>query len=847
MKITGNRCPPKENDKLTATQLGFLESWIAQRAPWPSEERIAALLESDQEKWAQGIRVTTSGGLDDTWTNRGYEPENLWAYQPIAKVEPPRSGHPVDAFIDQRLEQLNLSSADLADRRTLIRRVTFGLTGLPPTPKEIENFLTDKEPTEKAFAKVVDRLLESPHYGERMAQHWLDVVRYADSSGFANDYVRGNTWRYRDYVIRAFNDDKPYDDFIREQIAGDEMDASDPEKLVAVGFLRMGPWELTGMEVAKVARQRFLDDVTDIVGQTFLAHMMQCARCHDHKFDPVPTRDYYSMQAVFSSTQLVERPAAFLECENTSGFAEEKKILDARKKAHNASIKALNSKVSLDAGRQWLVKNGHDVTTFDMAVEELGKNVTLQKVRKHLQDQKVSPNLIPPLKAGFTPADYGLERVSRKGLQRLAWEYDRYQPVAFSVHNGVTVNRVAVHAPIALPENPNKGGTKEKTSILAGGDPFSPTEDVSPGVLSAVNHLNPKLAASIPSTMSGRRSSLAHWIASPSNPLTPRVIVNRVWQWHFGQALAGNPNNFGATGKKPSHPKLLDWLANEFVQSGWSFKHLNRLIVSSDTYRRSTEHPAPDALAEKDAHGTSYAVFRPRRLSAEELRDAMLEVSGELNKTLGGIPSRPEINFEAAMQPRQVMGSFAEAWQPNPLPRDRHRRSIYALRIRGQRDPMMEVFNSPPSELSCEARESSTVTPQVFSLFNSQSTYQRALALAARVQQETNTDHAAIERAFRLVNGRPPDPEEAKACLAHWQSMTIRHGDTTIAFPSPPTSVRRDAIEENTGEKFSFTEYLPAYESFVADLQPQDVDTKTRALADVCLVLFNANEFSYVY
>ena len=341
--------------------------------------------------------------------------------------------------------------------------------------------------------------------------------------------------------------------------------------------------------------------------------------------------------------------------------------------------------------------------------------------------QRVDPSLIPGPKAGFAPQDFGMERIARKGIQRLQWRLDRYRPIALSVYSGHTPQRTAVMAPQRMPSELTSGEL-EQSSILAGGDPFSPTQPVSPGVLSACTAFGQVGGSpSISTEVAKRRLDLADWIVDPQNPLTARVIVNRVWQWHFGQALAGNPNNFGTTGKKPTHPRLLDWLATRFIEDGWSVKSLHRVIMSSEAYRRSTDHPDPRRLQERDSSGTSYAAFLPRRLAAEELRDAMLFVSGELNPTLSGIPVRPEMNLEAALQPRMVMGTFAEAWQPSPLPEQRHRRSLYALKLRGHRDPFFEVFNAPAPDLSCEAREVSTVTPQVFSMFNSEITFDRAL------------------------------------------------------------------------------------------------------------------------
>jgi hypothetical protein len=455
----------------------------------------------------------------------------------------------------------------------------------------------------------------------------------------------------------------------------------------------------------------------------------------------------------------------------------------------------------------------------------------------------------PPKLYGFTPEDYGNERVARKGIERIRWELDRYQPFAFAVYSGRTPEVKAVLAPVRPPADRLTKGELEASAILTGGDPFSPGAPVPPGVISAVGGFNPALAAAIPTDIDGRRRALADWIIHPANPLTARVIVNRIWQQHFNQPLAGNPNNFGANGKKPTHPELLDWLAATLIENGWSLKALHRLIMASAAYRRAGVGSIPPAAEAPSAEALAadYLIFKPRRLAAEELRDAMLSVSGELNPALGGIPSRPEINLEAALQPRQVMGTFAEAWQPNPRPEQRHRRSIYTLKIRGQRDPFMEVFNEPSPDLSCEARDASTVTPQVFSLFNSAASANRALAFAARLQREKLPRAATIDRAFLFAFGRPPSPAERTATLAHWDAMTARHRTLTLPPLELPRVVKREAVEENTGEKFTFEEKLTVYEDFVPDLRPADVDVSTRALADVCLVLFNANEFVYVY
>ena len=847
--------PPKEPDRLSAQQIDWLKEWITAGAPWPDVDQQQQIGTAHAAQWSaeDGLIIQTSGGLSADWTNRRYKPEGMWAYQPVRKpaVTPRVAQNPIDHFIAAKLPA-GLTPAPAADARTFIRRATFDLTGLPPPPEAVAAFeAASRTDPEGAIASLIDRLLASPHYGERMAQHWLDVVRYADSSGFANDFERGNAWRYRDYVVRSFGNDKPYDRFIREQIAGDELDPKNPEAVIATGFLRMGPWELTGMEVAKIARQRFLDDVTNSVGETFLAQSLQCARCHDHKFDPVPTRDYYSIQATFATTQLAERPAAFLPGENTAGF-EERKYLEPRREDYLATLRRLDAQMLVAAGK-WFQEKGLDPTKWNAAVaqartqERGGKRREFEGVfnvaRTALTRQKVPEDQFPPKLLGFSPEDYGNERVARKGMERLKWELDRYEPIALAVYNGRTPELKGVFNPLRMPANPMTEGELEQTCILTYGDPFALGEKVSPGVLSAIG-VAPKTP--LPDSIEGRRAVFAEWVAAAENPLTTRAIANRVWLWHFGQPLAGNPNNFGSTGKKPTHPELLDWLAATFVEQGWSFKALHRVIMTSEAYRRGSAHPFGQILAEKDPAGTSYAAFKPRRLTAEELRDAMLAATGELNPTLGGIPNRPEMNLEAALQPRQVMGTFASAWVPNPLPAQRHRRSLYALKIRGLPDPAMEVFNQPTPDFSCERRDASTVTPQVFSLFNGAASHARALALAARVVRETSSDAAAINRCFALSYLRAPTAAELAACLAHWTNISALVASAPPVTSAPPREVRREAVEENTGEKFTFQERLHANVDFVPDLRPGDVPLRTRALADVCLALFNANEFSYV-
>lgn len=831
----GYAMPPKEAERLTDAEIWAIRDWIDGGAPWPDSQRRAQIYED----YAEGIVWPTSGGQSQAWTQRKYSVDDLWAYRPVPSVEVPEDTNPVDYLIGRELDRKRIVGMAEADRRTLIRRATFDLLGLPPTPEEVRAFVGDPRSTSEAMSDVIERLLASPHYGEQWGRHWLDVVRYADSSGFANDWERPNAWRYRDYVIRAFNDDKPYRQFVREQIAGDELykqrlsagDDADPELLIAAGFLRMGPWEHTAMSVAKVTRQQFLDDITDSVGQVFMAHALQCARCHDHKFDPVPTRDYYAIQALFATTQFAEVEAEWLKEENLQGMDEDRRYLEKQIAANDVVLKNV-VEAKAQAEKNWFKQQGLPYESS-----------------REAKRAGAPPEHIPPITELIGPNVFGQERLGRKWQVRLPWELDRYRPIAFTVYNGKT--HFGPHSRRLLkPVDPMAQGTLEVTHILTGGDPFAPADEVDPGLLSAVRSSQ---GYHVPNAATGRRLAFADWLTQPEHPLTARVMVNRIWQHHFGRALAPNPNNFGTTGKKPTHPQLLDWLAKRFVSSGWSVKQLHRTIMNSATYRRGSlsevrQMTAPDGwrLPTREDRD-SYAYFLPRRLAAEEIRDAMLRTTDELNPAIGGIPARPDMNLEAALQPRMIMGTFAPSYVPNPKPEQRNRRSIYALRLRGQRDPFMETFNQPGSEKSCELRDRSLVSPQALTLLNSAETYDRALALAQRLMRETDDDEAAVERLFWLAYSRSPTSQESTMTLEHWQSMTARQAERKPQPTEFPTEIVRTATEENTGEPFQFTERLFGYEDYVSDLQAYQVDAKTRALGDVCLAILNSNEFVFVY
>jgi len=712
--VEGRGLPPMPPaGALAASEIRLLREWIAGGAKWDAE------LPSNP-RWP-------------------LKPEDVWAFQPLRKP----AGSSVDEFINARLKG---KAAPRADKLTLLRRATYDLTGLPPEQSEIDAFVADK--SANAFAKVVERLLASPRYGERWGRHWLDVVRYADTDGYSNDFERPNAWRYRDYVIRSFQNDKPYDRFVMEQIAGDEWKPGDVEATLATGFLRMGPWEHTGMSVAAITRQAWLDDVTHNTAATFLGLTAGCARCHDHKFDPIPTREYYGMQAAFASTQFAQRPAPFLPSEQRADFA---------------------------AGLE-----------------------QAQKLNAHYSD------LAEALKNATDKADLERERIHRKRAEIAKRATTRYRPAAFSVETKPA----------------------EETFILTAGNLRSPGEKVSPMVLSAAFRYNARAKVELPESAESRRLTLAKWIANAENPLTARVMVNRIWQYHFGRGIAGNPNNLGKMGKKPSHPELLDWLAVRFIETGWSVKAMHRVMMLSEAYQRQA-----------GAENEDYSAFAPRRLEAEELRDSVLAISGELSLDAGGPGTFPEIHQDVANQARLIMGTLAPPYEPSPRRSQRNRRTIYTFQKRGIGDPMLEVFNSASLNDSCEQREASTVPLQAFTLLNGKFSRDMSLALAARVAGDPD----AVGSLFLRILKRAPSVAERSKMTA----LLARP-----LGPAPALQVRRPLVRslvgEHTGKQFDYQEEALG-EPYEENLHASQVSLRVRALAEVALVLFNTSEFVYVY
>ncbi len=607
-----------------------------------------------------------------------------WAFQPRADVPIPatRSSwvrNPVDAFILQQLEIRGLHPAPQADRATLARRVHFDVTGLPPTPAELGAFLRDTAPG--ASERLVDRLLASPRYGERGAQHWLDVVRYAETEGFEYDRYLPGLWRYRDYVIESLNQDRPYDQFVRQQLAGDEMVRGEPtlesnhDLLAAAGLHRLGPVRRNaGNQEVASSRNEVLTERTDLIGAAFLGLTVGCARCHDHRFDPIRQVDYYRLQAYFGAAH-----------EQNVVFEGETTIEEWRKRTKEISgeMKTLRGRIKLAQG------------------EERGR---LQAEHDELEAQRPEP-------------------------------------------------------PSTLATLRNDAEDATRIHVLSRGDHTKPLQPVNPRPLGV---LLPEDAPALPPDIQNPRSRLADWITDPDHPLSARVLVNRLWLGHFGRGIVETPNDFGFMGGRPSHPQLLDFLANELVRGGWRLKRIHRMILTSSTYRQASRNPDADTRGMQTDAGNRLLWRGPlRRLSAEEVRDAMLAASGELNLGYGGksvmLPAE-EALVDLLYDPTQ--------WRVADDPAQHRRRSVYLIAKRNLRLPFMEVFDQPALLTSCARRETSTHAPQSLELLNGSLANELAERFAARLQLEAGDGlEQLIERAYLLAASRRPTAREFH--LAH--------------------------------------------------------------------------------
>jgi hypothetical protein len=640
-----------------------------------------------------------------------------WAWRKPARPAPlavkdaawPRN--PIDRFILAKLESAGLTPAPPASRETLIRRVTFDLIGLPPTPEEIDAFVNDPAPD--AYERLIDRLLASPHYGERWGRHWLDVARFAESNGYEFDEVRPDAWRYRDYVIRAFNEDRPYDRFVLEQLAGDELFPDDPAALVATGFNLLGP-DMTDSSDQAQRRQNTLNDMTDTAGLAFLGLTLACARCHDHKFEPIPQSDYYRFQAFFTPATF-RRDLPIDGREQRETHARAQREYAALVKPTADALARLEEPYRRRLYEAQLVKLADEARAAHETPPDRRTAKQKELVEKTARLLVVSPQAVA---AALSPAD----RARRGELLAALKKFDDRKPAPLPVAMGLQ----------------DAAGPAPKTFLLERGELAHRGEEVQAGFPVIFE------PGAGPRVEANRRAALARWVASKDNPLTARVMVNRLWQHHFGRGLVPTPNDFGVRGERPTHPELLDWLATELVARGWSVKAMHRLMLLSATYRQSiryivsrTEKPDPD--------NRLFSRSNRLRLEGEIIRDSLLAVSGRLNRAMGGPGVFPPVPPEAA-----------QAWKASPDPRDHVRRSVYVFARRNLRFPFLEAFDLPDSSLSCPKRERSTTATQALTLLNAADVSEAAKALAARLTAEARTEDERIVLAYRRTLGRRP-------------------------------------------------------------------------------------------
>ena len=674
---------PKEG-KLTERQIADLVRWVEMGAPFPQAPK-------------SGVRTRDP---------------NHWAFQPPADVAVPAvkdEAWPqsvMDRFILAKIEAAGLSPAARADKRTLIRRVTFDLTGLPPTPAEIDAYLADE--SHDAFARVVDRLLDSPRYGERWGRHWLDVARYADSNGLDENICHGNAWRYRDYVVAAFNSDKPFDRFVAEQLAGDLLpfanEAQQHEQLIATGFLSIGPKVLAETDEAKM-RMDMVDEQLDTTGRAFMGLTLGCARCHDHKFDPIETADYYGLAGIFKSTLTMTK---YTKIADWHEHLLPSAAATAKKTEYDSKLTAKKAAVA------------EFVVAADKAVQE----------SLAADPNKKPPEKLETLYPEATKAELKKRRDELAALEKAGPDL----PAAM----GVTEDKI-IDLAIHVRGNPLKLG------------------DVVP-------RRTPPVMRSVPVPQftdkeSGRRQ-LAAWLVDPQHPLTSRVFVNRVWRWHFGKGLVRTTDNFGLLGEAPTHPELLDWLARRFIADGWSIKSLHRVILNSSTYQqaslsRQTRESSDRSLttsATADPENRLFSRADVRRLEAEAVRDSLLAVSGQLDLSMGGSLLK--------VKNREF---FFDHTSKDLTTYDSRRRSMYLPVVRNNVFDVFVLLDFPDPAVSSGNRATTVVAPQALLMLNSELAMQAAADLAGRVLADSKDDDQRLSRLYVMAYGREPSAEERQA------------------------------------------------------------------------------------
>lgn len=833
--VQEGKMPP--NAKLPASEVALLKRWIAAGANYPKEPLTPVV----------------------------HTIAPLWSFQPVRKLSIPRTPfdrlakNPLDHFLFAKLAQKGLKPSPPAARLPLLRRVTLDLTGLPPTPQEIRAFLSDRSPN--AYEKVVERLLASPAYGERWGRHWLDIVRFGESHGYEQNHLRPNAWPYRDYVIRAFNEDKPYNRFITEQLAGDVVGKGDPNVETATGFLVAGIHDTVGIQTEEGTRQQRSNDLDDMVattGAAFLGLTIGCAKCHDHKFDPIPQRDYYRLTAVFAGVRHGERPLTVRRLTGKEQqeaqsvrtrlqqIANEKGDIETTARAlvlqrHGktpATRPAVNARRNVDDFAPVTAKfvrftilatvDGAEPGLDELQVygEASDKNLALAANGAKATASSLLPNFpihqIAHLNDGILGNDHSwisneagkgwaqIELPAQASVRRVVWSrdggdnprFDDRLAVAYRIEvsldgkNWQTVsteagrtpaNEIVAYADILAAITPEqqtqiKRLNAERETLTKRAEELSPTRNayigqftapepvyllrrgdvmqrgdpVTPGALSQIKTLSPDLLSDENAPEPERRLALARWIASPQNPLTARVLVNRLWQYHFGRGLVSTPSDFGHNGEKPSHPELLDWLATEFMADGWRLKALHRLMVTSYAYQQASEANAKGMAT--DAGNVLLWRMPLRRMEGEALRDAILATSGKLDRRMGG-PGYPLFQYKVV---NVAIYATLEDYGPTTW-----RRGVYQQAARAIRDLLLGAFDCPESSVRTPRRESTTTALQSLALLNGPFITQQAGFFAERVRRQASQDRAKqVESAFQLAFGRSPTPTEQSDAVA---------------------------------------------------------------------------------
>lgn len=671
-----------------------------------------------------------------------------WAFEPVRRITPPAdtegwSMNATDRFVAAKLREQGLKPVGVADKRTLVRRAYFDLIGLPPSPEQVDAFVTDR--SLNAYPKLIDQLLASPHYGERWGRHWMDVVRYADTAGDNADYPVPEIQRYRDYIIDAFNTDKPYDQFVREQLAGDILAKQGPpdqyaERVVATGFIALSrryataPFELWHLTV---------EDTIETMGRAFMGLTLRCARCHDHKYDPVTKDDYYGLYGFFESTQY---PYAGSEELLTKTFARSGFVplasspdMEARIKAHKQEVEKLQTEIKKVEQDDPLAKRIADLKT------------QIDAKTKEVQDLESRSQSVGEAKAQLASLQQQRDQTNKQlqeKLKPLRTEFNKLQrpglppriPMAYAVCDGKPVESA-----LQVRGNPEDKGPTIKRR---------PPEFLARG-----------FAFDIPQGSSGRLE-LAQWLTSPGNPLTARVMVNRIWQHHFGKGLVGTPSNFGLRGDEPTHPELLDYLADRFIKSGWSIKSMHRLMMTSRTYQLVSSHA--EASATKDPANKWYWRFDRRRLDAESLRDAMLAVAGNLDFRQAGPHPFPPIETWTFTQ----HNPFKAVYETN-------HRSVYLMTQRIIRHPYLALFDGPDPNMTSDVRTESTVAPQALFMMNHKFVQDQAAAFAKRLMAISSSEEVRIELACQLAWSRPARSEDFQrgtSFIHHYQRELAQLG-----------------------------------------------------------------------